>query len=224
VHEWHLSYFFFLWELTIFFRVVYAMESDFVFSNFFLPSIKKYVFLAYFQEFFYYYFGWSIFFRCYKRFKNIMLFVDYIKFNLQYFDWYIFCFIFYFILILSFRVLFNLIFILTLVFTFFIIFFLILCLNWNFIIYQASFLFFLLLSRFEIIYEIRFFFIFHYLLNFLSIKFSLDSLDCYLFIWNNLCMKLDFFSFFIIFQPFYMSNLVPIILIVIFFIWNNLWK
>jgi len=115
--------FFFYESLPFSFVLFMPWRVILCFLIFFLPSIKKYVFLAYFQELFYYYFGWSIFFRCYKRFKNIMLFVDYIKFNLQYFDWYIFCFIFYFILILSFRVLFNLIFILTLVFTFYIIFF-----------------------------------------------------------------------------------------------------
>jgi len=56
-----------------------------------------------------------------KKIKNIILFIDYIKFNLQTFNYYIFYFEFFFF-ISSFRILFNLIFISILVFIFLLLF------------------------------------------------------------------------------------------------------
>jgi hypothetical protein len=67
----------------------------------------------------FFYFGRNTLSRSCKKFKNIMLFVDYIKFNPQYFDWCIFCFESFdliLFLILSFRILFDFIFILNLIF------------------------------------------------------------------------------------------------------------
>ena len=43
-----------------------------------------------------FFFKWKILFRNGENFKNIMLFADYIKFALQTFDYYIFCFDFFF--------------------------------------------------------------------------------------------------------------------------------
>jgi hypothetical protein len=67
----------------------------------------------------FFYFERNTLSRSCKKIKNIMLFVDYIKFNPQYFDWCIFCFESFDLIwfsILSFRILFYLIFILTLIF------------------------------------------------------------------------------------------------------------
>jgi hypothetical protein len=45
-----------------------------------------------FIKVFFFYFGCNILSRNYKKSKNILLFVDYIKFGYQSFDYYIFCF------------------------------------------------------------------------------------------------------------------------------------
>jgi hypothetical protein len=122
-------------------------------------------------------------FESYLKFKNILLFVDYIKFSLQSFDCLIFCFEYFFFPISSLRIWF-----------FFI----------NFHLY--SFDYYLFFS--------------YYFLNwiFLFIRFGL-----YFFIWNNIWNYIYIFNF-IMFQLFYLSNLVFILFIAIYFIWNNLWN
>jgi len=70
-----------------------------------------------FRKIFSFYFRWKTLFRSCEKFKNIILFADYIKFGLQTFDWYIFCLNIFF-LISSLKFWFNLIFILTLVLIF----------------------------------------------------------------------------------------------------------
>jgi len=71
--------------------------------------------------------------RSCEKFKNILLLVNYIKFDPQSFNYYIFCFEF-FLLISSPRTWFNLIFIPTLVLIFLIvIFFILYFFNWNFL-------------------------------------------------------------------------------------------
>jgi len=89
------------------------------------------------------------------KFRNVMLFADYIKFDPQTFDCYIFCFEFFFS-ISSLKIWFNLIFISTLILIFMIV---------------------------------NFFFIIIFLI-----------------------------------EIFYLSNLILILLIFIYFIWNNLWN
>jgi len=68
-----------------------------------------------FRIIFSFYFRRKTLYRNYEKFKNVMLFADYIKFGPQTFDCYIFCFETFFS-ILSLRIWFNLIFITTLVF------------------------------------------------------------------------------------------------------------
>jgi len=43
-----------------------------------------------FRKVFFFYFGWKIFFESYEKFRNIILFVDYIKLGPQTFDCYIY--------------------------------------------------------------------------------------------------------------------------------------
>ena len=49
-----------------------------------------------FRKVFYFYFGWKTLFSSCEKFRNIMLFVDYIKFDPQTFDCYIFYFEYFF--------------------------------------------------------------------------------------------------------------------------------
>ena len=72
------------------------------------------------RKVFSFYFERKTLFRSCKKFRNIILFADYIKFGHQTFDCYIFYFASFF-LILSLIIWFNLIFILTLVFIFMIV-------------------------------------------------------------------------------------------------------
>jgi len=72
-----------------------------------------------FRKVFSFYFRRKTLFKSYEKIKNIMLFVDYIKFGSQTFDCYIFCFDFF--LNSSLKIWFNLIFISTLILIFMII-------------------------------------------------------------------------------------------------------
>ena len=45
-----------------------------------------------FRKVFFFYFGWKTLFKSCEKFRNVMLFTDYIKFDPQTFDCYIFCF------------------------------------------------------------------------------------------------------------------------------------
>jgi len=71
------------------------------------------------RKVFSFYFGRKTLSRSCEKFRNIILFADYIIFGPQTFNWYIFCFNFF--LILSLKIWFNLIFILTLVLIFMIV-------------------------------------------------------------------------------------------------------
>ena len=143
-----------------------------------------------FKKIFFFYFKRKILLRNFEKFRNIILFVDYIKFDPQTFDCYIFCFNFFLILFL--RIWFNLIFILPLVF----IFMIVICFS-------------------LIIFLIKIF----YLSNSVPILFIVTY-----FILNNL-WNYNYYCFnFIIFQFFYLLDLIFIILIVIYFIWDNLWN
>jgi hypothetical protein len=74
-----------------------------------------------FRKIFPFYFKRKTLLRNFEKFWNIILFADYIKFDPQTFDCYIFYFKSFFFLILSLRIWFNLIFILPLVFIFMIV-------------------------------------------------------------------------------------------------------
>jgi len=86
-----------------------------------------------FRKVFSFYFGRKTFSRSCEKFRNIILFADYIKFS-QTFNWYIFCLNLFF-LISFLKIWFNLIFILTVVLIFMIVicFCLIIFFNWNFL-------------------------------------------------------------------------------------------
>jgi hypothetical protein len=108
-----------------------------------------------FRKIFFFYFRRKTLSRNYKKFKNIILFADYVKFGPQTFD----CYIFYlnpFFSNLSLKFWFNFIFILTLVLIFIILFnFLLSFFKLKFFIYQIwSSFFWLLLILFKIIYKI----------------------------------------------------------------------
>jgi hypothetical protein len=63
-------------------------------ENYFLINKK---FSLIFRKIFSFYFGWKILFISCEKFRNIILFADYIKFDPQTFDCYIFCLIFFLI-------------------------------------------------------------------------------------------------------------------------------
>jgi hypothetical protein len=109
------------------------------------------------RKVFFFYFGRKTLSISCEKIKNIILFADYVKFDPQTFDCYIFCSNIFFFSNSSLKIWFNLIFILTLALIFMIViyFSLIIFLNWNFFIYQIwSSFFWLLLILFKIIYEI----------------------------------------------------------------------
>ena len=105
-----------------------------------------------FRKVFYFYFGRKILFGSCQKFRNIILFVDYIKFGFQTFDCYI-----YFVL--------------------------------------------------------NFFFQFHPLEFNFYINFGSYFYNCYL-----------LFPYQFLIKIFYLSNLVLVLLIITYFIWNNLWN
>jgi hypothetical protein len=84
------------------------------------------------------YFKWKNFSKNCEKIKNILLFINYIKFCLIF--WMLYSFLLFYFLILSLKIWYNLIFkstLILLLFSFFYPF-----LNWNFFIYQIWFLFF----------------------------------------------------------------------------------
>ena len=117
-------------------------------------SVKKKFGLVY-KKMFFFYFEWNILSRSCEKIRNIILFVDYIKFDPQFFFCYIFYFEFFFPMS-SIRIWFNSIFILTLILIFMIIIcFTLIIFLLKFFIYQIwSSFFWLLFILFEIIYEI----------------------------------------------------------------------
>jgi hypothetical protein len=129
--------------------------------------------------------------RSCEKFKNIILFTDYNKFDHQIFDWIYFVLNIVFSSISPLRIWFNLIFILTLVLIFIIVIF------------------------FLIIFLIKIFYLSNLVLILLIVTY---------FIWNNLWNYNYNYCNFIIFNFFYLLNLISVILIVIYFIWDNLWN
>jgi hypothetical protein len=136
-----------------------------------------------FMKVFSFSFGRKTLSRSCEKFRNIILFIDYIKFGPQTFDWYIFCLNLFFS---SLKIWFNFIFILTLV----LIFMIVICFSLIFFLIEIFYLSNLILIVLIITY----------------------------FIWNNLwnCNYYYYFNF-IIFQIFYLLDLISIILIIIYF-------
>jgi len=129
---------------------------------------------------FFFYFGMTILSGSCKKFKNIILFADYIKFDPQTFNCYI-----YFVL--------N-------------IFFQFHPLEFDFYNYYLFFPYNFLIEMFYLSNLILILLIVAY--------FILNNL------WNDNYYNFNFF----IFQFFYLLNFISIILIIIYFIWDNLWN
>jgi hypothetical protein len=149
-------------------------------------SVKE-KFSLIFRKVFSFYFGRKILFESCQKFRNIILFVDYIKFGFQTFDCYI-----YFVLNFFFQ--FH-----PLEFNFYI--------NFGPYFYNCYLLF-------PYQFLIKIFYLSNLVLVLLIITY---------FIWNNLWnINYYYFNFFI-FQFFYFLDSISIILIIIYFIWDNLW-
>jgi len=127
----------------------------------------------------------------YEKFRNIILFADYIKFGPQTFDCYIYIYILFWIFIFQFHPL-----------------------EFNFYInFSPHF------------YNCYLFFPYHFLIEiFYLLNLILILLIVTYFIWNNLWNVNYYFFNFFIFQFFYFLDLISIILIIIYFIWDNLWN
>ena len=177
----------FVWKsLSKLFYIYLSLEK--LINKKYFSIKKKFGFI--FRKVFSFYFERKTLSRSCEKFRNIILFTDYIKFDPQTFDWYIFCLNIF--LILSLKIWFNLIFILTLVFIFMIVIFFSIIIFFIEIFYLSNLILILLI----IIY----------------------------FIWNNLWnYNYNYFNF-IIFQFLYLLDLISIILIAIYFIWDNLWN
>jgi len=123
-----------------------------------------------------------------EKFRNVILFVDYIKFGPQTFDCYIFLF---WIFVFQFH---------PLKFNFYI--------NFDSYFYNCYLLF-----------PCHFLIEIFYLSNLVFIILIVTY-----FIWNNLWNVNYYYFNFFIFQFFYFLDLISIILIIIYFIWDNLWN
>jgi hypothetical protein len=138
------------------------------------------------KEFFFYFGQKTLSWSC-EKFRNVILFADYIKFDPQTFDCYIYIFCFEYLF-------FNF----TLEFNFYI--------NFGPHFYNCYLLF-----------------PYHFLIKILYLSnLVLILLIVTYFIWNHL-WNVNYFNFFI-FQFFYFLDLISIILIIIYFIWDNLWN
>jgi hypothetical protein len=125
----------------------------------------------------------------YEKFRNVILFVDYIKFGPQTFDCYIY--ILFWIFVFQFHPL-----------------------EFNFYINFGPYFYnYYLLFPYHFLIEI------FYLSNFFLILLIVTY-----FIWNNLWYVNYYYFNFFIFQFFYFLDLISIILIIIYFIWENLWN
>ena len=79
----------FLWKVVFRYFYIYLLLEKLVNEKHFSVEEK---FGLVFRNVFFFYFGRKTLFSSYEKFKNVMLFVDYVKFDLQTFD----CYIFYF--------------------------------------------------------------------------------------------------------------------------------
>ena len=80
-----ISYLEIILQTFRFLFTIRKVDQQKIFSN------KKKISLIY-MKVFSFYFGRKTLSRSCEKFKNILLFVDYIKFDIQFFDYYIFCF------------------------------------------------------------------------------------------------------------------------------------
>jgi hypothetical protein len=142
-----------------------------------------------FMKVFSFYFGRKTLSGSCEKFKNIILFADYIKFGPQTFNWYVY--ILFWIFVFQFH---------SLEFNFYI----------NFDLY---------------FYNCYLLFPYHFLIEFFYLSnLVLILLIVIYFIWNNLWNFNYYYFNFFIFQFFYFLDLIFIILIIIYFIWDNLWN
>jgi len=143
------------------------------------------------RKLFCFYFRWKTLSGSCEKFRNIILFADYIKFGPQTFDCYIYIYIYiYFVL--------N-------------IFFQFHPLELNFYInFDPHFYNCYLLFPYHFLIEI------FYLSNLILI-----ILIVIYFIWNNLWNDNYYYFNFFIFQFFYLLDLISIIFFIIYFIWDN---
>jgi len=183
----------FIWWKVIFkkvffkFSCVYLLLKRLVNEKYF--SVKE-KFNLVSRKVFFFYFGRKTNSRSCENFKNIILFIDYIKFGSQTFDCYIYIFkkIFFF----QFH-----------------------HLEFNFYI-----------NFYPHFYDCYLLFSCHFLIEiFYLSNLVLILLIVTYFIWNNLWNYSYYYYFnFIIFQFFYLLDLISIIFIIFYFIWDNLWN
>jgi hypothetical protein len=139
----------------------------------------------------FFYFGWKTLFRICEKFRNVILFADYIKFDPQNFDCYIYIYIFFWIFIFQFHPL-----------------------EFNFYINFGPYF-----------YNCYLIFPYHFLIEiFYPSNLVLILLIVTYFIWNNLWNVNYYYFNFFIFQFFYFLDLISIILIIIYFFWDNIWN
>jgi len=146
------------------------------------------------RKVFSFYFGRKTLSGSCEKFRNVILFADYIKFDPQTFDWYIYIYIYiyiYWIFVFQFH---------PLEFNFYI--------NFGLHFYNCYLLF-----PYHFLIEI------FYLSNLVLILLIVTY-----FIWNNLLNIYYYYFNFFIFQLFYFLDLISVILIIIYFIWDNLWN
>jgi hypothetical protein len=123
-----------------------------------------------------------------EKFRNVVLFADYIKFGPQTFDCYIYIYIEFFFSISSIRIWFYI--------------------NFGLYFYNC-YLFF------SYYFLIKIFYLSNLILILLIVTY---------FIWNNLWNGNYYYFNFFVFQFFYFLDFISIILIIIYFIWDNLWN
>jgi hypothetical protein len=142
-----------------------------------------------FRKVFSFYFGQKTFSENCEKFRNIKLFADYIKFDPQTFDCYIY--ILFWIFIFQF--------------------------------YPLEFNFYINFGPH--FYNCYLLFPYHFLIEIFNLSNSvLILLIVTYFIWNNLWNVNYYYFNLFIFQFFYFLDLISIILIIIYFIWDNLWN
>jgi len=145
------------------------------------------------RKVFSFYFGRKILSGNCEKYKNVILFADYIKFDSQTFDCYIYIYIFF--------------------------------LFWIFIFQFHSLEFNFYINFGPYFYNCCLLFPYHFLIEiFYLSNLVLILLIVTYFIWNNLWNVNYYYFNFFIFQFFYFLNLISIILIIIYFIWDNLWN
>jgi len=136
-------------------------------------------------------FGRKTLFGSCEKFRNVILFADYIKFGSQTFDCYIYIYILFWIFIFQFYLL-----------------------KFNFHINFGPHFY-----NCYLLFPYHFFIEIFYISNLVLILLIVTY-----FIWNTLWNVNYYYFNFFIFYFFYFLDLISIILIIIYFIWDNLWN